>query len=667
MIRLDGQAIVWQVHGEIIRMEPWGEDAIRVRARPGREILELLGGLEPPAPSDARAALTENGGGELVNGRIRAEIHPGGGWRCDRAQIAFYNRNGDMLLEELRDPDPLYLRPHQYDCMGGDDFHLTCSFESDPEEKLCGMGQYQQHFLNIKGCMFELTQQNTQVSVPFVYSSRGYGFLWNNPAVGQATFGKNRTCWTAQSTKQLDYWICAGNTPAEVHATYMKATGLPPVMPEYGLGFWQSKCRYWNQEQVLSVAREYARRKIPVDVFVIDYFHWPYLGDFRFDRDLFPDPAGMVRELKELGMEAMISVWTPIDERSENYAEMREQNMLVTTDHGVDITNRFFDADAVCADMTSPETRKYIWNKLKQNYLEGCGIHLFWLDEAEPNYTRCDYETYRYALGPASQVTNIFPRYYSQMVSDGLHQAGYEGVPNLVRCAWVGSQKYGALVWSGDIPSTWDAFRNQVCAGQEIGMAGIPWWTTDIGGFKGGYPEDPQYRELITRWMQWGVFCPVMRLHGCREPQSIPRKSNGAALLNEGAPNEIWSYGEETGKRLEDCIRLRQKIRGYVREIMQATHETGEPLLRPMFFDFPEDKACWDYADQHMFGPDILVAPILEPGQKTRTVYLPAGVSWMDANTGNRYEGGREVSIPLSMDSIPVFLRDGRQRELFLS
>lgn len=662
MIRQAGNTLLWSLHGETILIEAWGKNAIRVRARQGGEILNTPGALLVPEPSDVHIEL-QDGVGVLTNGKISVQIKTGGGWRKDRAEIVFWNQFHQELLRELADPDPRYLLPHRYQAMGGEDFRLTCSFQSYPDEKLYGMGQYQQLQLNLKGCMLELCQQNTQVSIPFVYSSRGYGFLWNNPAVGQAIFAENRTCWTAESTRQLDYWICAGDTPAEVHASYMRVTGLPPQMPEYGLGFWQSKARYWNQEQLLEVARGYHQRGIPVDVIVIDYFHWPYLGDFRFDEEFFPDPAKMVAELKTMKMEVMVSVWTPVDERSENYPDMLDKNLLVTTDHGVEITTRFFDANAVCTDMTNPETRAYVWQKLRKNYLDRYGIHLFWLDEAEPNYTKCDYETYRYALGPALQVGNLYPKCYTQMTYEGLQAAGHSDVINLVRCAWAGSQRYGALVWSGDIPSTWESLRIQVCAGQQMGLTGIPWWTTDIGGFKGGNGADPSFQELLIRWTQWAVFCPVMRFHGCREPQNTPTNHNGQALLNEGAPNEIWSYGPTVEKELTRCIRLRETIRGYVRELMERSHRTGEPLIRPMFFDFPSDPACWDLPDQYMFGPDVLVAPVLHMGQRSREVYLPFGAQWLEKLTGRTYAGGQTVSAAAPLEAIPVFLRDGNHRD----
>ena len=335
--------------------------------------------------------------------------------------------------------------------------------------------------MDLKGCNLELAHRNSQASIPFYVSSLGYGFFWHNAAIGEVHFGSNTTEWTAEETMQLDYWITAGETPARIVESYTNVTGRVPMMPEYGLGFWQSKARYWNQEQVLEVARGYKERSIPLDVLVIDFFHWPRMGDFRFDAEFFPDPEKMVQELRSMGIEPMVSVWTPVDYRSENFEEMMDRNLLVHVEQGVDITMRFFDGETLYVDMTNPEARSYVWDKLRKNYLEK-GIHLFWLDEAEPGYTKYDYGNYRHYLGSSLEVGNIYPQMYTRLFYEGLMNAGHSDIVNLVRCAWAGSQRYGALVWSGDVASTWTAFRRQICAGLNMGMAGIAWWTTDIGG-----------------------------------------------------------------------------------------------------------------------------------------------------------------------------------------
>jgi alpha-D-xyloside xylohydrolase len=336
---------------------------------------------------------------------------------------------------------------------------LTATFDGNENERLFGIGQYQMEELDVMHCPFELAHRNSQASIPFVLSSLGYGFLWHNPAIGEAHFGKNRTTWVANATKQLDYWITAGDSPREIESAYAKATGTVPMMPQYGLGFWQCKLRYWNQEQLLNVAREYKRRGLPIDVILCDFFHWPYMGDFRFDPEFWPDPEAMVDELKAMGIELMVSVWPQIDLRSENYEEMKRLGLLVKAERGEQLGMRF-GGDSMFYDATNPRARQYVWEKCKQNYYD-YGIKVFLLDEAEPEYGSYDFDNYRYHMGPNAQIGNVYPQLFSRGFYDGMAAEGQQNSVNLVRCAWAGSQRYGALLWSGDVFCSFDVFRKQ--------------------------------------------------------------------------------------------------------------------------------------------------------------------------------------------------------------
>ena len=518
------------------------------------------------------------------------------------------------------------------------------------------MGQYQQKFLDLKGTELELAHRNSQASVPFMVSSLGYGFLWNNPAIGRVCFGKNLTSWFAGSTKKLDYWITAGDTPAEIEEQYARVTGRVPMMPEYGLGFWQCKLRYQTQEETLAVAREYKRRGIPLDVLVIDYFHWPKQGDWRFDPDYWPDPDGMIREIREMGTEVMVSVWPMVDYKSENFEEMKARGLLTRVEKGVRIDNLYM-GNTIQYDTTNPEARRYVWEKAKKNYYDK-GVRLFWLDEAEPEYTVYDFENYRYYLGPNVQIGNIYPVEYAKGFYEGMRDEGQEQVVNLLRCAWAGSQKYGALVWSGDIQSSFESLRFQFVAGLNMAMAGIPWWTTDIGGFFGGDIRDKEFHELFVRWFEYGTFCPVMRLHGYRMPYQPQFGTTGGAACISGAPNEIWSYGEEIFAICKAYIELREKMRPYIRDVMREAHEKWAPVMRPLFYEFPGDGVCWENDEAYMFGPGLLVAPVLEKGQEEKEVYLPEGSLWTDYWTGETEQGGKRIKVKTPLDRIPVFMRD---------
>ena len=666
MLKQAGNKVYRRFDKELLCIQPWGKNSFRVQATQRHEFVEDEDISALLLPEEVSVKVYERGTDTVIeNGKITCEITRTG-------KLRFLNQDGKLLLEEyerIRGMEeegrkefnsaleivPRTFEPRQ----STDNYRLTVRFEPIEGEKLYGMGQYQQPYLDVKGCTLELAHRNSQASIPFVLSSNGYGFLWNNPAIGAVTFGKNVTQWTAQSTKQMDYWITAGDTPAEIEEAYADATGKVPMMPEYGMGFWQCKLRYMTQEEILEVAREYHRRKLPVDVIVVDFFHWPHEGDWKFDLDYWPDPEKMVRELKEMGMHLMVSIWPTVDGESENYQEMEELGYLTRSEQGKRLGQL---GNAAIIDVTNPDGREYVWSKIKKNYYEK-GIHIFWLDEAEPEFTGYEFSHYRYFRGADMEVGNIYPREYARMAYEGMEKEGQKNILNLLRCAWAGSQRYGTLVWSGDIDSSFRSLRNQLAAGLNMGISGIPWWTTDIGGFHGGNIHDPKFHELLVRWFEFGAFCPVMRLHGFREPFKAPLGTTGGGKHNSGAENEVWSYGEEVYKICEKYIHLRERMRPYVRQIMEEAHEKGTPAMRPLFYDFPEDKKAWDIEDEYMFGPDLLVAPVLYEEQRERTLYLPEGL-WRNINDGQEYEGGREITVSAPLDQLPVFAKAGKLTEL---
>jgi alpha-D-xyloside xylohydrolase len=306
-------------------------------------------------------------------------------------------------------------------------------------------------------------------------------------------------------------------------------------------------------------------------------------------------------------------------------------------------------------DATHPGARQFLWDRVKENYYRK-GIRIFWLDEAEPEYTVYDYDNYRYHLGSDMEVGNVYPVGYAQAFYEGMQAEGQKDVINLLRCAWAGSQRYGALVWSGDIDCTFETLRRQLAAGLNMGIAGIPWWTTDIGGFEGGDPDDPAYRELLIRWFQWGAFCPVFRLHGHRVQTPLPATLEDLHL--SGGPNEVWSYGEEAYGILTKYLGVRERLRPYITRVMKEAHEKGTPVMRPLFYDFPSDSAAWDRTEEYMFGPDLLVAPVMYAGMRRRTIYLPAGAQWKDAANGASHTGGQLVEVDAPLDRIPLFIKD---------
>ena len=628
MVYIAENKLIREYDGERMMIEAYGENSLRVRVTRLKDFPEENWALIPQPEQGAKITLTQNekeaetqkvnseerivgDGAVMENGKIRVILNKAG-------KLIFENSEGKTLLRELECDrhSSLGIRTRELKTLSGGNFKASLKFESDPAEKLFGMGQYQNGVFNLKGSFLELAQRNSQASVPFVVSSLGYGFFWNNPAVGRASFGVNVTEWEAESTKVIDFWITAGDTPAEIHAQYMAVTGRPPMMPEHGLGFWQCKLRYQTQEELLSVAREYHRRGVPLDVIVADFFHWTLEGTWAFDPEYWPDPEGMVKELEAMGTKLMVSVWPTVSVYAPDYQYMKEMGYLVSSESGVKINMLMIDPTSF-TDMTHPGARKFVWDKLKENYYNK-GVKDFWLDVAEPEYSSYDFENYRYNQGSVLEVGNQYPMWYTKMIYDGLTEAGEKDVVSLVRCAWAGSQRYGALVWSGDIPSTFESFKIQIVCGLQMAMAGIPWWTTDIGGFHDGDIRDPKFQELLIRWFQYGAFCPVMRLHGNRSPYKPPLSSTGGGRCASGAENEIWSYGEENYEIMKKYIELREELRPYTRRLMKEANETGAPVMRPLFYLFPEDEKVWEIKDQFLFGDQYLVAPVTEYGQRKR-------------------------------------------------
>ena len=602
----------------------------------------------------------------FTNGGLTVQVNPEG-W------LSFLNRKGEVLTEEywrnrnrinrystsLRIP-ARELKP----IPGTTDWALTARFEAYEDERIYGMGQYQDRQLNKKGSVLELCHRNSQASVPFFVSSRGYGFLWNNPAIGTCVFGSNRTEWTARSTKKMDYFITCGDTPADIERNYTAAVGRTPMMPEYGMGYWQCKLRYRTQEELLAVARKHKAMGLPMDAIVVDFFHWTRQGDFKFEPLDWPDPEAMVKELKEMGIETVVSVWPTVDEKSENFGEMADRGYLIRTDRGNDIST--WMGDVLIFDATNPGAQRFVWEKCKEHYYD-IGIRCFWLDEAEPEYGSYEFDNYRYWAGPALQTSNIYPLCYAKGFWDGLRAAGETEILSLTRCAWVGSQKYAVLAWSGDVHSSFRSMREQLAAGLSMEMAGIPWWTCDLGGFMGGDISDPAFRELLVRWFAWGCFLPVFRMHGERSPwyEREQEYRNGVRQLTSGQDNEVWSFGEENTPILSRYLLIRERLRPYVRQIMREAHESGAPVMRPLFYDFPKDQEAWKVEDSYMFGPDLLVSPVMEAGVTERLVYLPAGATWKDAYTGKVYDGGQRVVVPAPIDIIPVLIRDGKDYPIY--
>lgn len=650
-ITLAENKLIYRRKDELTIIEPYGENCLRCRSTKNSKILEENWTVLPPVTKDNCVIEGNEQFATITNGRMKATIDAGQIWY---GGIITYYRDDKQILHTRFEGDYTNRTKH----IEGDHYQIQVIFDSNEGEHFYGMGQEQVDLFDRKGSTCQIIHYNTKSTLPVLYSSLGYGFFWNNPAPGRCETTKNHTMFVADSAYQADYFVYAGETPAEVMKIYCDLTGYAPKFPKWAAGFWQCKLRYESQDELLSVAREYKKQGIPIDAIVIDYFHWTEQGEWKFDPKYWPNPKAMVDELNEMGIHLIVSIWPTINPKSENYLEMSEANLLIRTENGQYGTFDFYGQQTFI-DVMNPKTRSFVWNKVKENYYS-YGIKTFWLDEAEPEVHPQNPEHLKYYLGNGAQVAQLYPYYYAKTFYEGLQEEGEDEILSLTRAAYPGSQKYGAIVWNGDIPSTFENLKMSIKSGLSMSMCGIPWWNSDIGGFLNGDIESDYFRELIVRWFQFGVFSPVMRLHGARKKQSDYTYRHPGIIEPSGGDNEIWSFGEANYPILKKLIELRERLKDYTCKYMDLNSKTGAPIMRPMFWDYYEDEICYTLEDQYMYGEDILFAPIYEKGATSREVYLPKG-RWVNALTKEVVDGGTTLLCHAKLDEFIAFVKEGSE------
>lgn len=621
--------ILFSRNGELVRLTPVGENAIRFQGFPSCRIIDESYNL---MPQSVDCEIEEKGNKVIMTqGELSVELR-------DNAQLTFY-RSGVKILEEQ--PELTFHSGFRNYVNTADGIWKSrVTFEPNDNEHFFGLGHSMNNRFDLKGCTIDIINTNANCVIPFVWSSLGYGFLWNVPSTGTVELADNRTRWRSDACRFIDY-VVIGASPKEMSHTLADLTGHAPEMPEWATGLWQSRLRYETQDKLLEVARRYKQENIPLSVIVCDYFHWTEQGDYKFDPEYWYDVKAMAAELHEMNTRLAVSVWSTINGNSENYREMSDRNMLIRTSRGSDRVFSFYGWQAEI-DATNKETREFVFSKLKQNYIDN-GVDCLWLDEAEPEVHPEQFDNLIFSKGRGDAVALLYPYYYSKMVYDGLRSMGRDDVITLTRCAYIGSQKFGALVWSGDIESTFESLKCQVHAAINMAMCGIPWWNTDVGGFYGGDITSDYFKELIVRWFQFGVFSPVLRLHGNRNRHG---ESSGLKEAS-GDPNELWSFGDENFATLKELVMLRERLRPYISEQMHIASVSGEPVIRPMFFEYPDDEACYTLDTQYMFGSDIIFAPVVEQGQSKKKFYVPDG-EWVLSLNGRKYtKGTYEIDVSL--------------------
>jgi alpha-D-xyloside xylohydrolase len=652
--------------------------------------------------------------------------------------IDYTDNTGKIFLREKAGRK---LKP---DTVGGQScFIAEQSFDSPSNEYLFGLGQFQDGHYNLRNVTRKLIQVNSQIAIPFLYSSRGYGLLWHQygltefnpsdnlvsltkkdtsaggggtievtttsgtqrvsrqqalytgkliipkdgdysmmldlgnmesrhllvidgkpyidqtnqwlpPAAGQIVNLKagdhtvqvlcksantpklswkpvsDETTFRSVNAKSLDYIVFYGKNADEVIATYRNLSGNVPMLPLWAYGFWQCRERYTSGKHLVQTVEEFRRRNLPMDVIVQDWQYWGKhgWGVPQFDTTNYPNPEGFIKQLHDLNAQFSISVWENIDKKSEVAKEYLAKDLYIPNSPWIDIYK--------------PETQKTHWNALNKN-LFSLGVDSWWMDATEPeNDALVGKQTY-FGLGDFYRLT--YPLFVSEAVYKGQRETNdQKRVAILTRSAFPGQQRYGTINWSGDIGWDWNTYKRQIVAGLNFNLTGMPYWTTDIGGFfrpgRGQY-TDVKYHDILTRWFQWGTFNPIFRIHGYQ------------------TETEPWKYGDTVMNNMRSMMNLRYRLMPYIYSQAWQVSKNGSTLMRPMVMDFKDDPAAVSQSYQYMFGKSFLVAPITEPGVTQWDVYLPKSTSWYNFWTGKRFTGGQTVKADAPQDKIPLFVKAG--------
>ena len=545
--------------------------------------------------------------------------------------LTFCDESGKVLVREL----PGEARTN----VACDTVAPYTKFRLTPDEALYGLGQFRDNVLNLRGKRRELVQFNTQAAVPVLHSTAGWGLFWDNPA--RTLFKDDASGMTICSDygKVVDYYLFKGRTLDDLIAAYRHLTGDWPMMPAWALGFHQSRNRYHNRAELMDIARRMSEEEIPMSTIFIDYHYWGKYGtgSMRFDENLWPGLDEMIDSLHQTyDTRVIATLWPCFKPGIENYRKMNEKGYILVGTTAID--GHQYDAyNPGARDMYRELITPLLQTKVDGWFLDGPEP-----DQIPPFLPKLTHD------GPAPVVRNAYPLLHIR----NFRQAHTEVRPGirpymLTRCAWAGQQKYGSAVWSGDVPTTFDELKRQIVAGLSFTATGIPFWTSDIGGYGGGDPYNEAYRELFTRWLEWGTFCPVFRSHGRREP------------FDTTGPNELWAFGEQVQRICTEYINLRYSLMPYIYAISADVTLNNYTPMRLLAFDFAEDRRTLDIQDQFMFGPALLVCPIYEAGRTQREVYLPEGADWIDYWSGRRLQGGQRILADAPIGRIPLYVKTG--------
>jgi alpha-D-xyloside xylohydrolase len=596
----------------------------------------------------------------LKSDKIQVELNLKSG------KIAYSTLKGEALLSE-KEQGVVFT---DFNDAGVKTYSVFQSFILDRDEAIYGLGEQQNGKMVQRNLKLTMIEGNTDDYIPFFVSVKGYGLYWDNYSPTLFVDGPEETSFKSDVGDCLDYYFMYGATADGVIAEMRDLTGQVPMFPLWTYGYWQSKERYKSQDELVGVVKKYRELEVPFDGIIQDWQYWGnnYLWNaMEFLNADFYNPQKMVDDVHNLHAHMIISIWNSFGPQTKQYRELDKIGALMDfqtwPQSGSDKwpPNRDYPSGVRVYDPFNPAARDIYWKYLNKGIFS-LGMDGWWMDSSEPDHldfkpSDLDNKTY---LGSFRKVRNAFPL----MTVGGLYQhqrsvTSDKRVFILTRSAFAGQQRYGANTWSGDVTASWDALRNQISAGLNFSLCGIPYWNSDIGGFFLSRfrkkLDDAGYRELYARWIQFGTFCPMMRSHGT------------------DAPREIYQFGKK-GDRVYDAIEkfinLRYILLPYIYSASWDVTANQSSMIRALMMDFPKDKQALDINDQYMFGKSLLVCPVTIPMYskdtnedfstiKTKELYLPKGADWFDFWTGNKFTGGQTIKKEAPLDIIPLYVKAG--------
>jgi alpha-D-xyloside xylohydrolase len=660
-------------NGSLVAIEPYAPNIVRVTIAVDRAQAEAPAGPGPNAEPDASGWThhADTAGDVFASSAlsltVAAQPWPKAPSQMERyfapslppVSITIAGKDGHVLTQMTG----WEMAPHTVN--GEKTFKVGAQFAAPRDEHYYGLGQNQEGRLDLRGRTIDCRHNydapaGETVCVPFMVTNKGYGIVWDNPSATTVSPGlNNSTHWQSEVGERVSFFVISGDTSDDLYAGYARLTGKTPLPPKAAFGLIQSKARYENQAELLSVADGYRSRGYPLDIMVLDWFYWTRMGQLDIDHGYFPDPKAMNDRLHAMGMHSIVSVWPRFERESRYYDMLAAKGWLLHDADGsvVDGLPVRSDRAGALIDSTNPEARAWFWTKIRDN-IASQGFDWFWLDETEPDLVP---DGHQFSIGSGDRYHNLFPLLHTAGVAEGSARDRPD-MRNLLLCraAYLGTQRNGCLFWSSDVQSTWEALKRQVPTGLDFTASGMAYWSSDTGGWQ--WPNGPEaehpvlvnpagatamapgytdYPELFVRWFQYNVFTPTLRIHGQRPATAI------------------WEYGKAAEPLLAQYLRLRYTLMPYIYALGHDTYRTGAPFMRALFMDFPNDPKVADMGDEYMFGPAFLVAPVTDQGATSRPVYLPAGTDWYDYWTGERHRGGQTITAAAPIEHIPLFVRAG--------